>query len=334
MFSIEKFESMCMDIKTEKIKRVAILSHNDLDGMAAIIIAKYFFGDVIAWQYNTSYNGINKLLWRVLLDKNTRPDAVLVTDISINDEKLIKYLREQEKRPVFLFDHHETARILENESFAVIDTSISGTKLFYNYCASVIKDAQIADDVLTPALKTFIENVNDYDMWHWVENGNQDASDLSIFASTVGQEFFETAMLEDSCFALTPITKPIIDTVRERIKWILVPAAKRALRGIEFDVPMVGDAYSTEKIMCGVTAIGGEFTSIISEELKESYSVVILISGTYLMFRTNRDDVDLSNFAEQFGGGGHAKSSGAQVNDKSVYIVQKYWEEYVKGLAD
>lgn len=328
MIDQERFNQFVRDVRSNKIQKIVQISHNDLDGMGAVVVGKYYFGDKIVIHYNASYNGVNKLAWKVLLDKQEPIDALLITDISVNDAKLIEYIRE-DSRPVFLFDHHETAKLLNEFPWAqVSETSTCGTKLFYQYCV----EAFPINFTNSGDLQSFVELVNAYDTWAWAERPTEkesvEAVDLSIFASTVGQKFFMDAMLEDDGFFIDEHNMSIVQTQRDKLQYVLIPSAKRNMRHLNLSIPDSNGILKS--IDVGVVVMGGEQLSLVAEALKSESETLILVTSTYMSLRTSRDDIDMSVFAQQFGGGGHKQAAGCNVTKDNYYILEAYWKRLLE----
>ena len=79
---------------------------------------------------------------------------------------------------------------------------------------------------------------------------------------------------------------------------------------------------------CGIV-FAEKYRSLLGNYLVEKYSycidfVVIINMQQGVSFRSNRDDVNVSEIASVFGGGGHFKASGAPLDNSLKKEIIKY----------
>ena len=89
--------------------------------------------------------------------------------------------------------------------------------------------------------------------------------------------------------------------------------------------------YEIEGKKCGVLFAErnkSELGNYISVNHPELDLVVMLDASSRISYRTNRDDVNVSDFAITYGGGGHQKASGSKFDDEDR---NKIIETYFKG---
>lgn len=141
-----------------KNKNVYILSHNDLDGIGAIVLYKYYIEPIAQKSYFFSgdYDEISQLDFSLFDDI----DIVLITDITPTPE-LYNYLKDKGKQ-VFVFDHHISAHdslvnvIDENDYFYSIEKC--GTKIFFEWLTDNGRR-------ISKCIFQFVEYVHTYDTW-------------------------------------------------------------------------------------------------------------------------------------------------------------------------
>jgi oligoribonuclease NrnB/cAMP/cGMP phosphodiesterase (DHH superfamily) len=316
----------------DKELRVAVISHNDLDGGACIMLAKSVF-PCVTQQYNTSYNGVNKLTWRVLLDKEKPVDAVIVTDISINDMKLISFIEREQNRAIFLFDHHETAKELNKYEWATVcEDQKSGTALFWEYLEYALYRIHGDSEKYSSfcaAVAGFVKHVDAYDTWKWVRENDTEAVDLSILYDRVGQEAFEKLAsgkeIDKWGIYADSVNLDIVANARNKMKWIIFPSAERNTEYVYMELPKVGGGVVNEKV--GICVTNGEWLSLTAEHLSKICETNFICTGNFVSFRTKNAEVDLAAYAEKFGGGGHSQASGANMNTDLLREVMAGWYE-------
>lgn len=104
----------------DKNSYVLNITHIDLDGLVSTINLKNFFNEVFYVERN--YDKINDYFRNVLFTGNhsfEKPDIVIVTDISVEEEILDEC--EERNIPIIILDHHETAYHLNARDNCYVD---------------------------------------------------------------------------------------------------------------------------------------------------------------------------------------------------------------------
>lgn len=161
------------------IKKVLIISHNDLDGYGANILgyiantSKYADIEVV----NIANNEVDKVIQECIYKDISNYDYFIMSDISpsMSTAKMLNdiYL---EGMNIMLLDHHKTAlQLTQYYKWAnvVVGEKESGTSLLYKY---MLKHNLIPQRY---KVEKIVHHIMEYDTWEWTKTNNQIAKDLN-----------------------------------------------------------------------------------------------------------------------------------------------------------
>lgn len=307
-----------------------LLSHNDLDGIGCGIVAKMAFGDDV----NVRYNSVQILDREVekFLDSGDKATELIITDLSVNEENELR-LEEFRKAggKVVLIDHHKTALHLNEYEWGRVQVEEEEGRLA---CATSLLYRYLIDEGFlepTRASEEFVELVRQYDTWEWERNGNDKARQLNALFFLVSFDEFETMMLErlqeTGPFKFSTFEKKLLGMEDDKmVRYIR--KKRREMVQLEADGLYAGvvhaESYHSE--------LGNELGK---DNPHLDYIVILNMGGRKVSFRTVHDDVDVSEVAGTFGGGGHAKASGASMSKEAfdLYVVESYHKEPLREDA-
>ena len=292
---------------------IKLFTHTDLDGVSCEILGKIAFGediDVVRCNYGDIDVKVEEFI-----NGAEEYDKLFITDISVNKEIADKLLSISDK--VILLDHHKTALWLNEYPYALVqveDESIGkmcGAYLFYEYLK---KNHKEFDD--TPALKLFIDYVRMYDTWEWKEkydniipkrlndlmyiDGPNEFIDKMVYR--LGNNLF---IFDDTDLMKLQIEQTYINSyITQKNETLMVndDLFPEYTVGITF-----ADKYISE--------LGNKLCELHPEL---DFVVLINMSTLTVSYRTVKDDLDLSDIAKGFGGGGHPKASGSRFDASIV----------------
>ncbi|WP_010098670.1 DHH family phosphoesterase [Ornithinibacillus scapharcae] len=287
-----------------------LLSHNDLDGVGCGILAKLAFGKQVNVRYN-SVGGIDReVSW--FLEKKETDTFLFVTDLSVNEEnekKLDEFYQNGGK--VKLIDHHKTALHINQYDWGHIEVEDeagklqSATSLYYEY---LVRNEML---VAKPAIDEFVELVRLYDTWEWEKSGNLAAQRLNALFFLISIDEFEEKMLErlkeNEHFYFDDFEKRILDMEDDKIDRYIRRKRRELIQN------KIGKYY------VGIV-FAESYHSELGNELGKDcwhldYIAIVNMGSRRMGFRTIHDDVDVSQIASEYGGGGHAKASGCTITD-------------------
>ena len=286
---------------------IKLFTHTDLDGVSCEILGKIAFEEDIN-VVRCNYGDIDAKV-EEFINSAEEYDKLFITDISVNKEIADKLLSISDK--VILLDHHKTALWLNEYPYALVqveDESIGkmcGAYLFYEYLK---KNHKEFDD--TPALKLFIDYVRMYDTWEWKEkydniipkrlndlmyiDGPNEFIDKMVYR--LGNNLF---IFDDTDLMKLQIEQTYINSyITQKNETLMVndDLFPEYTVGITF-----ADKYISE--------LGNKLCELHPEL---DFVVLINMSTLTVSYRTVKNDLDLSDIAKGFGGGGHPKASGSR----------------------
>lgn len=292
-----------------------LYTHNDLDGVGCGIVARIAFGKDVEVRYN-SVMGLDYQIEKLLEnEKNIKDDFLMITDLSVNDENLIR-LDDLAKGGgnVRLIDHHKTALHFNDYSWGRVKVQYedgrltAATSLLYEYLQEheMIQPSQALDE--------FVELVRQYDTWEWDQNENIKSKNLNDLFFMISIEEFEEKMTErimsSDTFEFDEFEQKLLDMEEEKIERYVRRKKREMIQTFigEYCTGIVhAESYHSEL----GNELGKEYPHI-------DYIAILNLGGKKISFRTIHDHVDVSAVAGKFGGGGHAKASGCSMG-KDAY---------------
>lgn len=286
---------------------IKLFTHTDLDGVSCEILGRIAFGEDIN-VVRCGYGNIDDKV-EEFINSDEEYDKLFITDISVKKEIADKLLSVSDK--VILLDHHKTALWLNEYPYALVqveDESIGkmcGAYLFYEYLK---KNHEEFDD--TPALKLFIDYVRMYDTWEWKEKYDniipKRLNDLMYMDGP--NEFIDKMIyrLGNNC--------PIFDDT-DLMKLQIEQTYINSYIAQKNETLIINDSLFPEHTV-GIT-FADKYISELGNKLCElhpelDFVVLINMSTLTVSYRTVKDNLDLSDIAKGFGGGGHPKASGSR----------------------
>ena len=292
---------------------IKLFTHTDLDGVSCEILGKIAFGeniDVVRCGYGNIDDKVEEFI-----NSNEEYDKLFITDISVKKELADALNNVSDK--VILLDHHKTALWLNEYPFALVqveDDSVGkmcGAYLFYEYLK---KNHEEFNDTL--ALKLFVKYVRMYDTWEWKEKYDniipKRLNDLMYMDGP--NEFIDKmiyrlgnnlAIFDDTDLMKLQIEQTYINS------YIAQKNETLMINDDLFPGYTVGITFADKYI----SELGNKLCELHPEL---DFVVLINMSTLTVSYRTVKDDLDLSDIAKGFGGGGHPKASGSRFDASIV----------------
>lgn len=236
---------------------------------------------------------------------------VLIFDFSYPREVLLKM--HEEANSLLVFDHHKTAEAaLAGLDFCTFDMDKSGARLAQEYLASLFPETEDRaciqpGDVLINWLVNYVE---DRDMWRF---SLPDSKAVTAGLRTYPREF----AVWDQIYAVGPDA--------------LVREGRSILRYQEQMIAAAMSKDNTGRILIGghlVPCVNNTLPSITSElvgKLAEGEGVpfavgFFILPGDKVVYNLrSRGEVDVSEIAKLYGGGGHPKAAGFSVSVDTMF---------------
>ena len=281
-----------------------ILTHSDYDGISAAIIGKVVYPNAKVEFCN--YDDINE---KVL--EHLGKDVIFITDISVNEEvaEKIEENNSQYNDCVLLFDHHKTAKWLTKYNWVTFADDKCGARVFYEWLMDRYTDCEASEK-----LAKYIDLVtyaNDYDLWiHKYPLSKK----LNMLAYEYGFERFMNRFLDNPDCTLTKSEELILELANER-KMKFIEEQKKNMK-------LYKDNQGKTVAVFLSTQHAGEVRDFINDDNIDYYLFFSLNKGIASL-RT-KGEVDCSEVAKMFGGGGHTKAAGFQFKFDLDSFVREY----------
>ncbi|MGG1685071.1 DHH family phosphoesterase [Pseudalkalibacillus sp. NRS-1564] len=292
---------------------IKLFTDSDLDGTACALIAELAFENEAEITHCT-YRNLDDRVESFLLQNSG--DPVFITDLSVN-EHVEKHLEEryQKGSHVQMIDHHATAMHFNDYEWGFVDPGedkkTCAATLFYQFLLEKEKIERME------SLEQFLELVRKYDTWEWEEDNEVDAKRLNDLFSIMGRETFKSEMLrrltrDPNSFAFNESEEMILDLEERKIERY-IHQKNRQLVQMEVDEYCIGLVHAES------------YHSELGNELNKrnphlDFITIINDGSRRLGFRTIHDEADVSEFASRYGGGGHPKASGCEMNEDTFCI--------------
>jgi uncharacterized protein len=307
-----------------------LLTHNDLDGVSCGILAKLAFKDNVDVSYH-SISGLNHQV-QAFLEKKDKDTLLFITDLSVhedNEKRISEFVSAGGK--VKLIDHHKSAEHLNQHSWASVSVKqrdgrlASATSLLYEY---LLQNEFLSRSAI---LDEFVEHVRQYDTWDWEQNGNFTAKQLNDLFSMISIDEFEeniiTKLTGNAEFSFNEIEQKLLDVEEDRVGRYINRKKREVYQmniGNYFAGIVHAESYHSE--------LGNE----LSKEFPHlDYIAMVMVGSKRISLRTIHDEVDVSEIAAKYDGGGHQKASGCNLTPTAFeqFVEKTFHSEPLKRDA-
>lgn len=289
---------------------IKLFTHTDLDGVGCAILSKLAFGDEVDIEY-CGYDDIDARVWEFIsMDTVDEFDSVYITDISIKNEDTIKVINESLASKFRLFDHHKTAEHLNKYDWCNVTIKRNGIKtcgvdLFYEWLMAC---GHIHD---SKAMRKFVGAVTAYDTWAWkdavVPAWGKTVKEFNDLLYILGRDnFIDRCLTRLRGYKYTTdfskMERELLDRRQAEIDAYIDKKEK------EFNVVCLGDKK-------GMVVFADIFISELGNTLCERHPIydfiaIIDLDAGKVSYRTTIENMDVSEIAKVYGGGGHKASAG------------------------
>lgn len=305
-------------------EKIAVFSHNDLDGVFIIEIIKILFKKELVTTESCSYGNINEKIIEFLNSELfTKDMAIWIFDIGVNEEvqTLLNKLH-LEGVKISLVDHHKSNSHLNNFEWAHVYESLtdlkgleqleSGTSLGY---LGLKANGFIQEENL-PFWNSIVEVVREYDTWSW-ENREVYTlpEDLNLLffdrKYRFSKDFLkETYTLKEKFTKFPEKYSQRISEVKEEIK-AYADSRLNTIRWAEYFGHKVAFVYADR--------FPQQVVDLVDKTFPEADIISILdVKNKKGNLRSRKEGVFVLDLATKLGGGGHPQAAGFRMN-KSIY---------------
>lgn len=325
--------------KMNKLLNTVTFTHRrDIDGMGGAILSKLAFGTEKI--FYCDYSDLAEQFFNFIKTEDiTKYDKIFIIDLSIKGKDMIiadtiESSEELLKRVVFI-DHHTDSLPMNKYSWAKVvikdqrlgnridDILFEGeltcaTTIFYEW---LVENEYLEEN---EEVVKFTEHVRKYDTWLWVNKYHdiipRQITDLFEFYEI--DEFVErfTKKLQSNKYELDETDTTILKIMDKKIKNIVQEKV----------------ATMTEKKILGFNC-GIIFSELYRNDISEYVRAncpqidIVIIIGDSFSFRTNKQGINVADFARNFGGGGSTQTAGATISkekrEKMINLLFKLPKE-------
>lgn len=306
---------------------VRLFTDSDLDGKGCAVLGKLYYDHDIYITY-TFVTYIDEILKEFINSGQYKKYKIIyITDLNIKKETadLIESVTSENHQFIY-FDHHTTSEYLIDYLWASVYTKYKevntcGTHLFYWYLSEKFPNHYWH----TNALIRFVELVRQWDTWDW----NSMHKDKGIHAKNFNTlaNFYSTTKFIADCLQkiksdqnmFNKTDKVLLDTFNDRNEKYCNKKLKN-IKKVQYYDYTLGVCFAEDNF--------SDLGNLICREYDDIDIAFMINPDTGIVsLRTIKDDVNLSKFAEEFGGGGHPKSAGFPYNkDKNNKLINSILE--------
>lgn len=298
-----------------------LITHTDLDGVSPIILLGLT-------NESFDYKCVD------IKDLTNLMEELKTTDLSLYDEMYFIDLSLTEEmygvllslnKPIKVFDHHETHLFANKYEFATVKVDLNnrktcGTELFYEYLKE--KYPELNKD----NIKTYVEYVRELDTFAFTSDIPKQ---IDMIKESMDRYDFIKSMIrrlkKDKPFNFTTFEKRYIKLRTEELDRYI----KKKEKGMQ--------KVLINGFRCGVI-FAETNKSFIGDYISQKYDdidlVILIDASSRISYRTNKENINVADFASNFGGGGQKCASGSKFdNENRINILKDYFGD-VKELEE
>lgn len=338
--------------------KAILFTHDDMDGAGCRIVFEIAFALVPKEQWDVvicSNKNVDDKVREHIPGRCTDDIVIIFADICCSDSTL-RFLNDMFKN-VMVFDHHITNKYADDilgDNSHVAETSAdgrmqSGTSILYNYFNTTLHHEWYQytfalvgrmfreHRIGFTGMDEFVDTIRSYDTYEWKSTNNEKARQLQTLFGILGMErfchYYKKLFLNCRYGGNTHPVNIISDEQLEFVNVKLENEQKIIDQFTPDNVISVGVmGYSAAMyvgvVYANISELAYQFLTKYTEY--DIFVHVSLKNGGSFEFRTIRDDINTGELiAEPIGGGGHAKSSGAPIDES---IMRSFKEALIAQL--
>lgn len=284
--------------------RVALFSHiADCDGLTPVVLSQLAFEQVD--YFLAEVHEIDEVFLRQL-PKLEEYDFIYVTDICMSEE-VIEQIPLNIREKMLVFDHHISRQHLNKYSFITVmeedDKGVlqSGTTLYYQHLLEQYPNQYITSQ----ATRKLTSLVRSLDTWQW-DNDKEEALKLGSCLSVLGREeyirYFYEYLLNHDVFSFEDKLNYVLELEEKRAQ-LYIQEREKQIIPIKIDQYKIGCVFAeSHRSVLGNT---------LANKYADIYDFIIIISISRSISYRGIKDIDLSVFANRYGGNGHKLAAGS-----------------------
>jgi len=291
-------------------KGILVISHNDLDGVACVILLKRSTDKPVEYvlaDYNSVDYEINQ---RITREAQHKYSQIFITDICPL-EGTCMHINQQYSAgvQVKLLDHHTTRSWVNDYPWATYENHICGCELVYEY---ITKHFPVGESKAAEQDWMFAQAVGAWDLWRVSSPHRPRGEELNSLLRFIGKDSFIRVFSED----INQDKKEFQSTIS-----YLADKKKRYVGSVlanQLDsAPIHSDGQGLQfKIIFATDYVSDIGDSILRHPDYEDIDYVVLVNPVMnaVSLRSRKGDVDVARLAKRLGGGGHKSAAGFSKN--------------------
>jgi oligoribonuclease NrnB/cAMP/cGMP phosphodiesterase (DHH superfamily) len=318
---------------------VHIVSHGPycLDGVAAAVaVARYRAGTTLIPHFSGNEH-INEVLRTIDPDSAPAGSELWITDISWTDQETDEHLRNLAAHGVkiFWFDHHRTAikryaagNIDVPFTDHVISEEASAARLVYEHLEKQLTVSHQANQWFTD-FRSVVAMADDNDRWIHAIPGSRELA-WTIRAMGENRESlagYHALLSIDATVTYTPEMRTAYEKTAKEIQNSFALAEKSRV-----DIPVKGTPYTMVAALCD--GYPSEIGDAWGKQAAQTVFAFYDLKGEGVSLRRSPDcQLDLSQLAQFFGGGGHAAAAGCRPRNLHYLFAQELARLLSSGIS-
>lgn len=306
--------------------KVAHFTHTDIAGKACGLLGERTFKNVDTF-YCSNKDVDDIINTFIVIDKKYNDyDLLLISDVSLNKGTLINLNNVKTKTSAdVIYVTHQACYLEDSEKYSWI-TCVP------EYCYDDIKVKQDSASVLYRELinkfslpqdtwlDEFIEKSRRYTTWEWLELNDLSSRGLSMLCHDTGHKFFVKKLIKKH------IAHDVLLDEEDLDKLDYLEEKYQEYKELKINEVILCkvNGYKTAAVMAELFV--DRLSSDIAYHYKNLDEVIIINSFVKSNFRASQNSqIDVSEVAKIFGGGGNKKSAGASIPvDIREFIIRHY----------
>lgn len=308
------------------VKRGLHITHNDADAVGCAIVVSYIDPTNIEWDH--AYNnvhGASEAIEKLFFGADEgKYEHLIISDISITEEvaeKLDRYKNEHPNFNLCLVDHHKTNKLAGKYPWVSVIVEDKGIKVsaaynLFNIFYTRILESSIKEDINILVIDEVIQSISRYDTWEWKKHpkDNPDEDNFMIITKTIGCGSAACQILnniENSTdhYEWDEASMMLINLYRKNEVSVIEDTPKRTVfTRLTFNER----EYNCALLICDSTYGNRQMTWLYENNPDIEISVGLYPETRTIELRTDRPDIDVSEIAKCYNGGGHVGAAGCK----------------------
>ncbi len=279
-----------------------LITHTDLDGIAAAVLAKKSIPDLTSITYS-DYRTIDAYLTHFVTNaKFNSEDLLLIVDISPLPEvcQLLEN-RIKDGYMIEMLDHHESRSWIQQYPWAIYNPKKCGTTLLYDHLSE-------SDPILKAEYQEFVLAVEAWDIWLLTSPFRSRGENLHSLFNFIGSDNFIKTFTENANADQSPVFTQMLSFIEQKKKRLITSAIEGALTNPLIRIDSLGRTF----LIAQATDYLSEIAHAILQHPDYNDLKYVIIYNP--LFETcsvrGQPNVDVSQIAKKLNGGGHKQAAG------------------------